>query len=149
MCSPLKGFLPTVTLRPTKISILTPQCAVWLRGVMHNAELDSTVGCTPQSLTPPWDAHCGLCYRGVMHTEELDLAVGCTPQDDAHCGAWPLGMMHTAESDSAVGCTLWSFLKIRISWQNLNRIWKYVYLGSRWVRIMKKMEVENIVTHSL
>ena len=53
--------------RLTKISILTPQCAVWLCGVMHTAELDSTVGCTPRSflrnfdyLTPWCDAHHGV-----------------------------------------------------------------------------------------
>ena len=43
--------------RLTKISILTPQCAVWLHGGMHTAELELAVGCTPRSLTPWWDAH--------------------------------------------------------------------------------------------
>ena len=67
--------------RLSKILILTPRCAFLLRGVMPTTELDSTVRCTPRSLTPPWDAH---------------------------RGAWLCGMMHTAKSDSTVCITLWS-----------------------------------------
>ena len=117
--------------RLPKISILTPRCAVWLRGVMHTAESDSAEWCTPRSLTPRCDAQRGVfwgsCYpwlRGMMHTTELDSAVGCTPQTflrtlhhltlrcDAHRGAWLRGGMHTAELDSPVCSTPWSFLKI-------------------------------------
>ena len=56
-----------------------------------------------------------------------------TPRCDAHCGV--------------------EFFELcdRISWQNRNRIRKYVslfsvYQGPRWVQIMKKLEVENLVT---
>ena len=98
--------------RLSKISILTPRCAFWLRGVMHTTELDSAVWCTPGSLTPWWDAH-----HGGMHTTELDSAVWCTqpsltPRCDAHRRVlweigvtWLRGVMHTAELDSAVWCT--------------------------------------------
>ena len=64
--------------RLTKISILTPWCASWLRGVMHTAELDSAVGCTPHSLTLQCDVHRGVWLCGVMHTVEPDSAVWCT-----------------------------------------------------------------------
>ena len=54
MCSPLKGFLLIVPLtlitpapvtieRQVKISILSPQCAVCLRGMLHNTEIVSAV----------------------------------------------------------------------------------------------------------
>ena len=43
--------------RPSKFSILTPWCAVWLHGVIHTGELDSAVGCTLRSLTPRYEAH--------------------------------------------------------------------------------------------
>ena len=88
-----------------------------LRGV----QFDSTVWCTPRSLTPRWDAHRGACLCGGKHIEELDSAVGCTPRSflrnldhltprcDAHHVAWLRsdahlrtrlsGEMHTAESD--------------------------------------------------
>ena len=35
---------------------------------MHTAELDSVVGCTPQSFNPQWDAHREVWLRGGMHT---------------------------------------------------------------------------------
>ena len=38
--------------RLTKISILTPLCAVWICGVMHTAKLDSAAGCTCRAF---WD----------------------------------------------------------------------------------------------
>ena len=76
--------------RLTKISILTPWCAVWLCGGMHTAELDSMLQWHVDMLT------CGAFWeilitwlRVVMHTVELDLAVGFTLQSstlqwDAH-----------------------------------------------------------------
>ena len=98
MCSPLKGFLPTVPLRPTRdsqkfwfwlrsvqfdsaVCSLTPRCdthrGAWLRGGMHNEELNSAVWCTPWSflsnlvqLTPRWDAHRGAGLGRGMHTAE-------------------------------------------------------------------------------
>ena len=75
------------TQRLAKISILTPWCAVWLPGAMHTTEIDSDVGCTPQSLTPRYEAHRGVFWeswcpwlRSVMHNAELDSAVGSTPR---------------------------------------------------------------------
>ena len=100
----------------------------------------------------------------MKQTEESDSAVGCTPWSfwrtvhhltprcDAHCGAWLRGGMHTAESNSTVGCTLGSFLKIRISRQNRNRIRKYLSLfirGPDGFESWTKQKVENLVTHSL
>ena len=101
MRSPLKGFLLIVPLKQPETNKdfdLTPRCAVWLRCVMHTAELDSAVGCTPQSLTPWWQAHRGARLCGGMHTAELfekfwslDSEVWCTPRSltprwDAHRG---------------------------------------------------------------
>ena len=85
MCSPPKGFLPTVPLRPTRDSHFdslmscTPRsflrnlvqltllcdahCGAWLPSGKHIAER--------QSLTPWWDAH----RRAGLH--------GCTPQSQA------------------------------------------------------------------
>ena len=65
--------------RFSKISIL-----------MHTAELDPTVWCTPGSLTPRYDAPSGAFLRTLGHL---------TPLCDAHRGAWLRGGMHTAESD--------------------------------------------------
>ena len=123
MRSPLKGFLLIVPLKQPETNKdfdLTPRCAVWLRCVMHTAELDSAVGCTPQSLTPWWQAHRGARLCGGMHTAELfekfwslDSAVWCTPRSltsqwDAHSRSWLSGEMHTVESSSAVWITPWS-----------------------------------------
>ena len=72
---------------------------------------------------------------GMMHTGEIDSALWCTP----------------AEIDSTVGCKPRSFLKIWISQPNRRRIQKYFSLSCpcKWVRIMEKIEVKNLVTHSL
>ena len=113
----------------------------WLGGILHTAELDSAVWCTPRSMTQRCDAHRGVRLGGGMHPAEffeklwsLDTAVGCTPQTPrykSHRGVWLWGVMHTAESDSTVGCTPWSFLKIRISRRNRNRTRKYFSLFIR------------------
>ena len=62
--------------RLSKILILTPRCdahhRAWLHGTMHTAELDSTVGCTPRSLTLRYDAHPKVWFHGVHHTVESD-----------------------------------------------------------------------------
>ena len=49
---PFKG-----TQRLIKISLLTPQCALLLHGVMHTAESDFALCFSPRSQTPQWDAH--------------------------------------------------------------------------------------------
>ena len=97
--------------RLSQILILTPRCAVWLRGVMHTTQLDSEVWCTPRSLTTWCAAHRGAWLCSRKHTSELDSAVGCTSRSflrklvpltsryDAHRGAQLRGGMHTAESD--------------------------------------------------
>ena len=64
---------------------------------------------------------------------------------------------HAAESDFAV-CIKQRTLSqnVRTWWSNISakskpnsKILKPVYQGPVWVRIMKKMEVKNLVTHSL
>ena len=104
--------------RPVKFLIQTLPCAVWLRGMMHITELDSTLGCTLW-----YDAHRGVFWEiwvnwlcGVKNTGS-DSVVEFTPRSifrnfvfmtllcDAPCGVWPHGMMHTVESGSAVLCT--------------------------------------------
>ena len=117
-----------------------------------------------RSLTPRYDAHRGVWLCGGMHTAEflenflsLDSAMWCTPRSltpqwDAHPGARLHGVQQTAESDYAVGCALRSFLKIRISRQNLNPMRKYFSLFIRRLdgfESWKKMEVKNLMTHSL
>ena len=102
--------------RIAKILILTPQCAVWLHGVMmHTTELDSKVGRTPQSLTPRCASHCEVRLCGRKHTAELEVwctlqsflrnLVQLTPRWDAHRRAQLQGGMHTVESNSAVCIT--------------------------------------------
>ena len=92
--------------RLTNISILTLQCAIWLRGVMHTTELDSAVGCTPRTVlsnfnhwTLRCDAHWGATPQSL------------TPRCDTHREAWLHSGKHTAECfeqfwslDSMVGC---------------------------------------------
>ena len=47
---------------------------------MHTAESDYVVWCTPQSLTPQWDAHRGVFflfeYLGKIETE-FENTLGC------------------------------------------------------------------------
>ena len=87
--------------RLTKISILSLGCAAWLPGVMRTAELDSTVGCTPWSLTRQYYAYSGAWLHSVMHTAELDSAVWCTPRSFWEIRVtWLWGVMHTLELDS-------------------------------------------------
>ena len=97
---------------------------------------DSTVWCTPRGLTP-----------GMMHTAEFLYTFFMTLLCDAHRRTWLRGGMHTAELDSmewctpgsltqqydahAQWCTPQSFLKIRISRQNRNRIRKFLTLFIR------------------
>ena len=83
----------------------------WLSGVIHTTESDSSVWCTPWSLTLQWDAHRGVWLIGMMPTAKSNFAVGCplqslTLQWHAHLGVWLIGMMHTAESNSSIWFTL-------------------------------------------
>ena len=141
---------------------MTLQCdanhEVWLHGMMHTAESDSAVKCTPWSffryfvfMTLLCDEHRGVWLRCMMHTTKSDSA------ENAHRG----DMMHTAESDSAV-CAhgrvlLHGMIHTAEFIKNLNILVKSkpnskilypVYQGPRWVWIMKKA-VKNLVTHSL
>ena len=50
-----------------KILILALWCAVWLRGGMHTAELDSAVWCTLQRLTLRCASHHGVFFRNLSH----------------------------------------------------------------------------------
>ena len=49
------------------------------------------------------------------------------------------GMMHTTEFLKNLNISAKSKLK--------SQIFYYVYQGPRWVRIMEKIDVENVVTH--
>ena len=148
---------------PTVVCSLTTRCdshhRAWLPSMMHTVELDSEVGCTPWSLTLRYYAHLGAWLRGVMHTMEffeklgsLDSMVWCTP--------W--SFLNTFFHDSAVWCTPWSqtrgMMQTGDHFKNSNisakcklnsKILYPVYPGPRWVQIMKKIKVENLVTHSL
>ena len=80
-----------------------PFSKIWCT-LMHTAESDSAVWCTPWSLTQWCDAHLGVRLGSRMHI--------------AHRGAflkyfitWLHGGMYTAELDLAVGCTPQSFSK--------------------------------------
>ena len=96
--------------RQVKNSILFPRCAIYLRGMLHTAEIVSVVCCTPLRSSPRYDAHHGDHLRVVLHTAEIVSvvcteiisAVCCTPQRlspqwDAHRRDHLRGMMHTAE----------------------------------------------------
>ena len=95
---------------------------------------------------------CGLLWSLTAEFFEILYFVFMTPRCEAHPEVWPRGLMHTVESDSTVGCTQQSFLKIRISWRNQKRIIKCFSLFVRspdGFESWKKMEVENLVAHSL
>ena len=82
-----------------KISILIPQCAIYLRGGLPTAEIISAVCCTPPRSSPRcvahrWDHLCRV-YRdhlhGVHHAAEIIATVHCAPRRSslqcvAHCG---------------------------------------------------------------
>ena len=79
---------------------------------------------TLKFFTLGWDA---LCTLHSFFRYFVFMTLRC----DVHQGVWLRGKMHTAESNSAVWCTPWSFLTIRISWRNQNRIRKYFTLFIR------------------
>ena len=145
MCSPLKGFFKFFPLKASRDS---QRFRFWLRGVQFN----SAVGCTPRSLALRYDAHRRVFKDIFLH----DSVLWCpprslTPRRDAHLRVGLRRMMHTAELDSTVWCKPRSFLKIQISRQNQHRLRKYFTLfirGPDGFETGKKMEVENLVTHS-
>ena len=49
-----------------KISILIPQCVIYLRGMLHTAEMISAVRCTPQRVT-----HCGDTFV-IEYLDEIE-----------------------------------------------------------------------------
>ena len=153
MCSPLKGFLLIVPLKASRDS---QRFRFWLRGV----HFDSAVCCRPRSLTLRCVADRGVFQqslitwlRGVLQTAELDSAVCCTPRSltprcVANRGVFQQSLITWLRR--AVCNTPRSFLKIRISWQNRNRIRKYFSLfirGPDWFESWKKLEVKNLMTH--
>ena len=74
--------------REVKILILILQCAIYLRGMLHTAEIISTVGCTPRRSSPQWVAHRGDHLLGGLHTAEIISAVYCTlPRSSLRCVA--------------------------------------------------------------
>ena len=106
-------------------------CSMFLQCAMH-----TTKWCTPQSLAPRFDAHRGVGLHSMMHPAESDSGM-------IFC-SWLLRI------DSTVWCTPHSFSKVQLSFRNWKIIWKYFSLfvrGPRWVRIIKKIEVNNLVTH--
>ena len=90
MCSPLKGFIPTIPWKATRDQ---RNFLFWLRSV----QIDSAVWWTQWNLTQRYDAQRGAWFKGVMHTVEffekaLDSPVWCIPQSltprwEAHSGA--------------------------------------------------------------
>ena len=113
--------------RQVNISILFPWCAIYLRGMLHTAEIISAIWCTlrrssMRCVAHRWDCLCGLHrdhLRGMLH-----------------------GMLHTAE------ITLWSNIAVK-SKPNSKIHTLGCLSGGRWVRIMKKIGGKNLVTHSL
>ena len=103
----------------------------WLRSGLHTMEFfqklcyhDSRLWCTPQSLTWRYDAHREVLLCGKMHNVKSD---SLTLRWDAHHGTFKIS----------------SKLKLN------SKIVLPVCQGPRWVWITKKMEVKNLVAHSL
>ena len=95
MCSPTKGL---VLIVPLKATTDKRRFLFSLHGLMHTAEIDSVVWCTPRRLTLWCDAQCGDWLCGVMHNVEIDSVVWCTMRRltlrcDAHCVGWLRGVM--------------------------------------------------------
>ena len=89
--------------RQVKISILIPRCAIYLRGMLHTAEIISAVGCTPRKSSPRYATYRQDHLRGVLHTSEMISAVCCTllrlsPRCATHPRDRLCGMLHTAET---------------------------------------------------
>ena len=109
--------------RPAKYFILTPQCAVWLRAM----------ACTLWSLTQWCDAHCGVWPHRGMYI--------------VHCTTMDFFKLLTTVLDREV----WLCGRNPIIQRKFNRIRKYFSLFIRAKMFSKndKIEVENLVTHSL
>ena len=138
MCSPLKGFLLIVPLiesnqRQVNIFILTLRCAVrlggahhWdcLRGMLPFVVCCSWWSCTPLSSTPWWNAY----RRDFLCNLEL-----LTPRYVVHCRDWLRGVQHTADI----------VREMETEFENTLHC-----LSGSQMGIMKKMEVENLLTLS-
>ena len=105
--------------------ILTPQCAVWLRAM----------ACTLWSLTQWCDAHCGVWPHRGMYIVQV------------HCTTMDFLKLLTTALDREV----WLCGRNPIIQRKFNRIRKYFSLFIRAKMFSKndKIEVENLVTHSL
>ena len=71
---------------------------------------------------------------------------------DAHRGVWLCGMMHTAEFGSVLGCTPQSIYKnwnISVKSKKNSKILFSFLSGARMDLNNEKIEVKNLVTHSL
>ena len=155
----------------------TPGCTslrgVRLRGVHHTAESSSAVCITPRSQAPRCASYRGvkginflkkLC--GVHHTAESSSAVCIIPPSQAprcasHCGVKLLTAESSFKRDNQE--SIKSGFKLtknvdffelcdQISRWNRNWIRKYFSLFIRGLdgfESWKKLEVENLVTHSL
>ena len=139
------------------------QCAVYcrddLRGVQPTEEMISAV-CNPlRRWSPRCATHRGDDLRSVQHTSEIN----CTLQNqnqNLHFSI--IAFKETIRRNPFMGkhiyherkdlkiCTLWRQLCDQISWWNWNQIQKYIslFIRAKWVQIMKKLEVKNLMTHS-
>ena len=135
--------------RQVKNSILFPRCAIYLcgmlhttdfaqrsspryvghrgdrlRGVLHTAEIISTICCTQQRWSLRYDEHQGNHLCGVVYTAEMISAVWCTDWGDRFVIEY-LGEIET-EFENTLGC-----------------------LGAQMVLNHEKIGVTNLVTYSL
>ena len=158
-----------ITLKSQVIKIYqkAPRCASHLKvklcSVLSTAESSSVVCIAPQSQALWCASHRGvkieifvslwLLLKG--QSGEILLGVNTSTVswkkrfeenffDLLSLKFWLWGVMHTAESkfSNFVICDL---VKLKPN----SKILYPVYQGPRWVRIMNKMKVENLVTHSL
>ena len=134
---------------------------------------NSAVCIIPRSRTPRCASYCGVKLRGVHHTAESsdqisqkNSTVWCTPWSQESNCIQRSQNQNLQESQVAFKGTIrrHPFNGEHISWKK-RFVENFFYLlslnfcarisqrnrnqGPRWVRIMKKMEVENLLTHSL
>ena len=137
-------------VRKTKSLHHTVQNTLW-RFFSKFGTIVSSVCSTPRRWwwwSRQWDAHRSTPQRYFQSLEPS------TPWCDAHRRDYLCGRMHTAEMISAVcNCMIPQRpLRDRMSRRNRNGIWKYFSLfirGPDGFESWKKLEVENLATHSL
>ena len=155
-----------VSHRGVKLCGVAPQCAShsgvqWskllktLRGVHPTAESSSVVCITPRSQI----AHCRVKIEIFVSLQlllkgqsgEILLGANTSIIRENSIKVWKSGL--TKLKILTPGCHAHRGVEIfklcdRISKLN-SKILMFIYQGPGWVHIMKKMEVKNLVTHSL